>query len=77
MQRTEYRIEEVKLTGGRPDAEQLVEHLNRFGADGWRVSAIDLANHPSWASRSAVVLLERVLATTSTEARQTVGVAGS
>lgn len=77
MQRAEYRIEEISLTGDREDAKQIVEHLNGFGADGWHVSAIDLANHPSWASRRVVVLLERIPVTASIEARQPAGVAGA
>lgn len=77
MQRAEYRIEEIKLTDVGAEAAQIVEHLNGFAMDGWRVSAIDLANHPSWATRRVVVLLERTPVTASVEARQPVGVAGA
>ncbi len=77
MERAEYKIEEIKLTDDRPEAAQIVEHLNGFATDGWHVSAIDLASHPSWASRRVVVLLERIPVTASTAARQPVGVAGA
>ncbi len=34
--RYEYRVEYLKLTTGKGTLEQIVEALNRFGAEGWR-----------------------------------------
>ena len=77
MHGAEYRIEEITLTDSRPEDTQIVEQLNAFATDGWRVSAIDLANHPAWSTRRVVVLLERLPITAATEGRQPVGVTGA
>jgi hypothetical protein len=77
MHGAEYQIEEITLTDSRPDATQIVVRLNAFAPDGWRVSAIDLANHPAWTSRRVVVLLERLPVADATGARRAVGVAGA
>ncbi len=40
MSRYEYKIEHLKLTTGKSNEEQLLEALNRFGADGWRLNRL-------------------------------------
>jgi hypothetical protein len=39
--------------------DQLVEHLNAFANDGWRVVSVDLMAHASFQTKSLPVLLER------------------
>ena len=52
MNRYEYKIEHLKLTTGKSNEEQLLEALNRFGADGWRLNRlygeISLRTLTSW-----------------------------
>lgn len=37
MKKFEYKIEYLKLEVGRDNEEQILESLNRFGQDGWRM----------------------------------------
>ncbi len=37
MKRFEYKIEYLKLEVGQDNQEQILEALNRFGQDGWRM----------------------------------------
>jgi hypothetical protein len=77
MQQLEYRMEEIALKDGTPDADQIVDRLNAFGKQGWRVSSIDLTSHPSFAKRHVVVLLERAPVAAPVETRQPAAVAGA
>jgi hypothetical protein len=56
----EYKVEQVhwKDEPGTRLA-QLVEHLNVFAKDGWRVVSVDLMAHGSFETKSLPVLLER------------------
>ena len=60
MGRVEYKVEQVAW---HEDHEtrlaQLVERLNEFGKDGWRVASVDLTPQPSFAAKTLPVLLER------------------
>ncbi len=58
--RVEYKVEQVHWKD-EPEArlDQLVEHLNVFAKDGWRVVAVDLMAHASFATKTLPVLLER------------------
>ncbi len=59
-QRFEFRIESVHgASPGTTRADALVARLNELGREGWRVAAIDLTGHPSYAEREIPVLLER------------------
>jgi hypothetical protein len=70
MEQMEYRMEEISLGGHGSYAEQIVARLNELGRDGWRVTGIDLAGHPSWASRTVPVLLQRVAVAAAPVSRQ-------
>jgi len=59
MQHMEYRFEEIALTDEGTHGDQIVARLNELARDGWRVSGIYLADHPSWSTRMVPVLLER------------------
>jgi hypothetical protein len=68
MKRYEYKIHYLKLRSGTPKApneQQLLEALNQFGADGWRLNRLygeySLRSALSW--RGGVnLLLEREIA---------------
>ena len=40
MKRYEYRIEFLKLETGRSNEEQILEALNGFGSEGWRLNRL-------------------------------------
>ncbi len=65
MNRYEYKIEHLKLTTGKSNEEQLLEAINRFGADGWRLNRlygeISLRTLTSWKG-ALNLLLERQIA---------------
>ena len=52
MTRYEYRIEFMKLEKGRNNEEQLLEALNNFGREGWRLNRlsgeVSLRSLASW-----------------------------
>lgn len=52
MKRYEYKLHYLKLETGKPNEEQLVEALNRFGNDGWRLNRlygeVSLRSLASW-----------------------------
>jgi hypothetical protein len=60
MGRVEYKVEQVQWKD-EPESrlDQLVEHLNAFARDGWRVVSVDLMAHNAFATKTLPVLLER------------------
>jgi hypothetical protein len=60
MGRMEYRVEQVEWKD-EPESrlEQLVDRLNEFAKDGWRVASVDLTVHSSFEVKTLPVLLER------------------
>jgi hypothetical protein len=40
MKKYEYQIHYLKLTAGKPNEEQILEALNRFGGEGWRLNRL-------------------------------------
>ena len=62
MKRYEYKIHYLKLETGKPNEEQLLEALNQFGNDGWRLNRlygeVSLRSLASWKG-GINVLLER------------------
>lgn len=60
MGRVEYKVEKIQLKD-EPESrlDQLVEQLNMFANDGWRVVSVDLMAHSSFETKSLPVLLER------------------
>jgi hypothetical protein len=60
MGRVEYKVEMVHWKD-EPESRlnQLVEHLNEFAKDGWRVVSVDLMAHGSFETKALPVLLER------------------
>jgi hypothetical protein len=60
MARMEYKVEQVNWRD-EPESrlDQLVEHLNEFAKDGWRVVTVDLMAHNAFATKTLPVLLER------------------
>jgi hypothetical protein len=40
MKRYEYKLHYLKLKTGKPNEEQLIEALNQFGNDGWRLNRL-------------------------------------
>jgi hypothetical protein len=56
----EYRVEQIQWKD-EPESrlDQLVEQLNVFAKDGWRVVSVDLAAHSSFETKALPVLLER------------------
>jgi hypothetical protein len=60
MGHMEYKVEQVSWPEEHETRlEQLVERLNEFAKDGWRVVSVDLTPHPSYEVRTLPVLLER------------------
>ena len=60
MGRVEYKVEQVHWKD-EPETRlaQLVENLNVFAKDGWRVVSVDLMAHGSFGTKTLPVLLER------------------
>ena len=60
MGRVEYKVEKVQWKD-EPESrlDQLVEQLNVFARDGWRVVSVDLMAHPEFETKALPVLLER------------------
>ena len=60
MGRVEYKLEQVHWKD-EPETRlaQLVENLNVFAKDGWRVVSVDLMAHSSFETKTLPVLLER------------------
>lgn len=52
MKTYEYRIEFLKLTAGKPNEEQILDALNGFGKEGWRLNRlygeVSLRTMASW-----------------------------
>jgi len=65
MKRYEYRIHYLKLETGKPNEEQLLQTLNRFGEEGWRLNRlygeVSLRSLASWKG-GLNFLLEREIA---------------
>ena len=65
MKRYEYRIHYLKLETGKPNEEQLLQTLNRFGEEGWRLNRlygeVSLRSLASWKG-GRNLLLEREIA---------------
>ncbi len=62
MKRYEYRIEFLKLVTGKSKEEQILDALNAFGKDGWRLNRlygeVSLRTMTSWKG-GINLLLER------------------
>ena len=65
MKRYEYRIHYLKLEAGKSNEEQLLQTLNRFGEEGWRLNRlygeVSLRSLASWKG-GLNLLLEREIA---------------
>ena len=65
MTKYEYKIHYLKLEAGRPNEEQLIETLNQFGSEGWRLNRlygeVSLGTLASWKG-GLNLLLERQIA---------------
>jgi len=65
MKRYEYRVHYLKLETGKPKEEQLLQTLNRFGEEGWRLNRlygeVSLRSLASWKG-GLNLLLEREIA---------------
>jgi len=52
MKRYEYRVEFLKLVTGKNNEEQILDALNAFGRDGWRLNRlygeVSLRTMASW-----------------------------
>lgn len=55
----EYRLEKIHIDGQADRFATIVERLNEYAAQGWRVVSIDLRAHPSFTAEDLPVLLER------------------
>jgi hypothetical protein len=55
----EYRMEMIHFKDQGSRTDFLVQRLNEFGKEGWRVASVDLTPHPAFAAGSLPVLLER------------------
>lgn len=40
MKRYEYKVHYLKLETGKPNEEQILHALNRFGSEGWRLNRL-------------------------------------
>jgi hypothetical protein len=40
MKKYEYKIHYLKLEAGKPNEQQFLEALNRFGREGWRLNRL-------------------------------------
>jgi hypothetical protein len=65
MKRYEYKLHYLELKTGKPNEEQIIEALNRFGKDGWRLNRpygeVSLRSLASWKG-GLNLLLEREVA---------------
>ena len=65
MTRYEYKVHYLKLETGRPNEEQLIDTLNQFGSEGWRLNRlygeVSLRSLASWKG-GLNLLLERSIA---------------
>ena len=65
MKRYEYRVHYLKLETGKPKEEQLLQTLNRFGEEGWRLNRlygeVSLRSLASWKG-GLNLLLEKEIA---------------
>ncbi len=65
MKRYEYRTHYLKLETAKPNEEQLIQTLNRFGEEGWRLNRlygeVSLRSLASWKG-GLNLLLEREIA---------------
>ena len=65
MKRYEYRVHYLRLETGKPNEEQLLQSLNRFGEEGWRLNRlygeVSLRSLASWKG-GLNLLLEREIA---------------
>ena len=60
MGRMEYKLERVIwIDEHEARLDQLVDHLNEWAKDGWRVVSVDLTLHGSFGLKKLPVLLER------------------
>ena len=60
MGRMEYKLELVIwIDEHEARLDQLVDHLNEWAKDGWRVASVDLTLHGSFGLKKLPVLLER------------------
>jgi hypothetical protein len=60
--RYEYRFATLPTDEHAHEDPPVLDWLNGLGREGWRVAAMDLTTHPSYAKRPVTVLLERELA---------------
>jgi hypothetical protein len=64
MKRYQYKLHYLKLETGKPNEEQLIEALNHFGNDGWRLNRlygeVSLRSLASWKG-GVNFLLEKVV----------------
>jgi hypothetical protein len=63
MGRIEYKVELIEWID-KPESRlnQLVEHLNELGKDGWHVVSADISAESSFETKKLPVLLEREVA---------------
>ncbi len=65
MKRYEYKIHYLKLEAGKPNEQQILETLNQFGNEGWRLNRlygeVSLRALVSWKG-GLNLLLEREIA---------------
>jgi hypothetical protein len=40
MKKYEYKIHYLKMEAGKPNEQQILEALNRFGGEGWRLNRL-------------------------------------
>jgi hypothetical protein len=60
MGHVEYKVEQIQWHGEHETRlQELVERLNEFAKDGWRVASVDLTPGPSFGAKTLPVLLER------------------
>jgi len=60
MGHMEYKVEQVSWPEEHETRlQQLVERLNEFAKDGWRVASVDLTPQPSYGAKTLPILLER------------------
>ncbi|QEN87739.1 hypothetical protein FZC33_16075 [Labrys sp. KNU-23] len=55
----EYRLEKIHVADRADRSAHIVQRLNEYAAEGWRVVSIDLRIHPAFAVEDLPVLLER------------------
>ena len=59
MKRYEYRIEPMVFTFGSKRKELMMEALNRYGREGWRLNRIEggLFGRPAWSWGGGIMML--------------------